>query len=67
MYCLENKTKSIKNKGFKLFLGVIFDYKLTFEEHIKSTVDNSQYATSRFYSVKSHQYRIPGKTLISLY
>ena len=49
------------------FLGIIVDYKLMFEEHIKSKIHNSKHVTSSFYSLKNHQYKIPDKTLISLY
>ena len=49
------------------FLDAIFDYKLTFDKNIKAKIHNTQHITSSFYSLKSHQYRIPDKTLINLY
>ena len=43
------------------FLGVIFDHKLTFEEHGQDKIDNTRHMTSSFYSLKSKNYRIPEK------
>ena len=41
-------------KTFK-FLGVIFDHKLTFEEHIKDKMNNARHITSSFYSLKQQK------------
>ena len=49
------------------FLGVIFDHRLTFEEHIKDKINNIRYITSNYYSLKSKKYRILQKTMIKLY
>ena len=35
------------------FLCVIFDYNITFEEHIKNKIHGSQHVTSSFYSLKT--------------
>ena len=48
-------------------LEVIFDQKLTFEEHIKGKINNARNIISSFYSLKSKKYRIPEKTMINLY
>ena len=48
------------------FIGVIFDHKLTFEEHIKDKINNTRHITSSFYSLKSKRYRIPQETMINL-
>ena len=49
------------------FLGVTFDHKLTFEDHIKDKIINTRHITSSFYSLKSKKYKIPQKTMINLY
>ena len=49
------------------FLGIIFDHKITFEEHIKDEINNTRQIPSSFYSLKSKKYRIPEKTKINLY
>ena len=58
-----------KLKAEKLvkFLGVIFDHRLTFEEHIMDKINNTRYITSNYYSHKSKKYRIPEKNMINLY
>ena len=63
------KMDNVKLKAKKIvkFLGVISDHKLTFEEHIKDKINNTRQITSRFYSLKSKKYRIPERTMISLY
>ena len=59
----------VKLKAEKIvkFLGVRFDHKLTFEEHIKDKIINTRQITSSFYSLKSKKYRIPERTMINLY
>ena len=47
------------------FLGIIFHYKLTFEEHTQDKVNNTQHIISSYYSLRSQQYRIPDKTKIN--
>ena len=63
------KMDDVKLKAEKIvkFLGVIFDHKLTFEEHIKDKINNTRQITSNFYSLKSKKYRIPERTMINLY
>ena len=63
------KMNDVKLKAEKIvkFLGVIFDHKLTFEEHIKDKIINTRKITSSFYSLKSKKYRIPERTMINLY
>ena len=63
------KMNDVKLKAEKIvkFLGVIFDHKLTFEEHIKDKIINTRQITSSFYSLKSKKYRIPERTMINLY
>ena len=48
-------------------LGVIFDQKLTFKEHIKGKINNARHIISSFYFLKSKKCRIPEKTMINLY
>ena len=57
----------LKEEKIVKFLEVIFDHKLTFEEHIKDKINNARYITSSFYFLKSKKYRIPEKTMINLY
>ena len=59
------KMNDVKLKAEKIvkFLGVIFDHKLTFEEHIKDKIINTRQITSSFYSLKSKKYRIPDRTM----
>ena len=59
----------VKLKAEKIvkFLGVIFDHKLTFKEHIKDKIINTRQITSSFYSLKSKKYRIQERTMIKLY
>ena len=63
------KMDNIKLKAEKSvkFPGVIFDYKLTFEDHIKDKINNTKHVTSNYYSLRSQQYSIPDKTMINLY
>ena len=63
------KMDNVKLKAEKSvkFLGVIFDHRLTFEEHIKDKINNTRHITSNYYSLKSKKYRIPEKTMINLY
>ena len=60
---------NVKLKAEKIvrFLGVIFDHKLTFEEHIKGKINNNRQITSSLYFLKSKKYRIPEKTMANLY
>ena len=62
------KMDSVKLKAEKKvrYVGVIFDHKLTFEEHIKDKI-NTRQVTSSFYSIKSKKCTIPEKTMINLY
>ena len=39
------------------FLGVIFDHRLTFKEHIKDKINNTRHITSKYYSLRSKKYR----------
>ena len=63
------KMDNVKLKAEKMvrFLGVIFDHKLTFEEHIKDKINNTRHVKSSFYCLKSKKYRIPEKTMLNLY
>ena len=58
------KMDNVKLKAEKIvrFLGVIFDHKLTLEEHIKDKSNNTRQITLSFYYLKSKKYRIPEKT-----
>ena len=60
---------NVKLKAEKIvrFLGVIFDHKLTFEEHIKDKINSTRQITCSFYSLKSKKCRIPEKAMINLY
>ena len=60
---------NVKLKAEKIvkFLGVNFDHKLTFEEHIKGKIINTRQITSSFYSLESKKYRIPERTMRNLY
>lgn len=53
----------MKAQKLERYLGVISDYKLTFEEHIKSKV-HIHNMLSDFYSVQNHQQRIRDKFII---
>ena len=57
------KMDNVKLKAEKSvkFLGVIFDHRLTFEEHTKDKINNTRHITSNYYSHKSKKYRIPEK------
>ena len=68
LYC-NIETDNVKLKAEKIvpFLSVIFDHKLTFEEHTKDKINNTRQIRSSFYSLKSKKYRIQEKTMINLY
>ena len=57
------KMDNVKLKAEKIvrFLGVMFDHKLTLEEHIKDKSNNTRQITLSFYYLKSKKYRIPEK------
>ena len=63
------KMDNVKLKAEKSvkFLGVIFDHKLTFEDHIKDKINNTKHVITNYYSLRSKKYRIPDKTRINLY
>ena len=63
------KMNNVKLKPKKIvkLLGVNFDHKLTFEEHIKGKIINTRQITSSFYSLESKKYKIPERTMRNLY
>ena len=60
-------TVKLKAEESVKFLRIIFDHKLTFEEHIRDEINNTRHITSNFYSFRRKKYRIPNKTIINLY
>lgn len=60
-------TVKLKAEESVKFLRVIFDHRLTFEEHIRDEINNTRHITSNFYSFRRKNYRIPNKTMINLY
>ena len=46
-----NNVKLKAEKSVK-FLGVIFDHKLTFEDHIREKINNTKHIISNYYSLR---------------
>ena len=49
------------------FLGVLFDHKLTFEDHKQDKINNTKHVIASYYSLRSKKYRTLDKTMINLY
>ena len=66
-YTIKMDNMKLKAKKSVKFLGVIFDRKLTFEDHKQDKVNNTKHVIANYYSLRSKKYRIANKTMSNLY